>query len=75
MPWLRWLFASVSPWRPGFNLTPVHVEPLLATVVLGQVLFSVLAFPLTRIISPVIHIYSFIYCQFFILVADDGAVK
>jgi len=41
MPWLRQLFASLSPQRPGFNPRLVHVGFLVET---GQVFVPVLQF-------------------------------
>jgi hypothetical protein len=41
VPWLRQLFASLSPKRPGFNPRLVHVGLLVET---GQVFVPVLQF-------------------------------
>jgi hypothetical protein len=37
VPWLRRLVASLSPWRPGFDIRSVHVEFVVDKVALGQV--------------------------------------
>jgi hypothetical protein len=37
MPWLRWLFASLSPWRPRFAPWSVHVKVVVDKVATGQV--------------------------------------
>jgi len=44
VPWLRQLFASLSPWRPGFNPRSVQVGFLVERVTLGQVFVPVLQF-------------------------------
>jgi hypothetical protein len=37
VPWLRWLGADLSFWRPGFDSRIVHVGFVVDEVVLGQV--------------------------------------
>jgi len=36
VPCLNQLITSLSPWRPGFNPSPVHVEFVENKVALGQ---------------------------------------
>jgi hypothetical protein len=35
MPWLRWLAAGISLWRPGFMPGSVHAEFVVGKVALG----------------------------------------
>ena len=54
VPWLRWLVADLSFWRPGFNSRLVHVGFVVDEDVLGWVFHSVVQFFLTSIIPPVL---------------------
>jgi hypothetical protein len=50
MPWIRQLFADLSPWSPSFALGSVHVEFMLDIVSLEQVFLRVpLVSPLNTI--------------------------
>jgi hypothetical protein len=44
VPWLRQLFASLSPQSPGFNPKSICVGFLVERVTLGQVFVPVLQF-------------------------------
>ena len=74
MPWLRWLITSLSPWRPGFNPLPVHVEFVVDRMEVGQVPapstpICMLAVSLRLRHSILIH--TFIYDECHIIVAVD----
>jgi len=44
VPWLKQLFASLSPWRPGFNPRSVYVGFVVGKVALEQALFTIVSF-------------------------------
>jgi hypothetical protein len=52
MSWLRQLFASLSPWRPGFIPGLIHMGFVMNKVALRQVLLWVLQFSPVSIIAP-----------------------
>jgi hypothetical protein len=49
---LRQLATSLSPWRPGFDSRPVHVELVVDKAAAGQIFLQVLQFSLTSVIPP-----------------------
>jgi hypothetical protein len=55
VPWLRRLVAGLSPRRPGFDPSPVHVGFMVDKVALGQVSPRVLRFSPVNLIPPVLH--------------------
>jgi hypothetical protein len=55
VPWLRRLFAGLSPRRPGFRPGSVHVGFVVDKVTLGQVFLRVLRFSPVNFIPPVLH--------------------
>lgn len=63
VPSLRWLVASLSQWRPGFNPSQVHVGFVVEKVALGQVFLQALQFSPVSINPSVLHAYSLICHQ------------
>jgi hypothetical protein len=50
MPWLRWLVAGLSLWRPGFTPVSVHVELMVDKVAWDSFFSKFFGFPLVSII-------------------------
>jgi hypothetical protein len=69
---LRKSFAGLSPWRSSFNTRPVHVEFVVDNVDVGQAFLLVLQFLPLSFIPPMLHTYSFICHQCYIILATDS---
>ena len=52
------IIASLSPRRPGFDSSPIHVRFVIDRVALGQVFLRILQFLPVSIISLILHIHS-----------------
>jgi len=51
---LRQLATILSPWRPGFDSRPVHMDLVVDKAAAGQVFLQALQFSLTSVIPPVL---------------------
>jgi hypothetical protein len=52
IPWVKWLFAGLSPRRPGFVSRSVHLGFVVDEMALEQVFLQVLRFYPVNIIPP-----------------------
>jgi hypothetical protein len=59
MQWLRWLVAGLSPERPRFELSSVHVGFVMDKVSLGQVSLQVIQLSPVNIIPAWIHTHIY----------------
>jgi hypothetical protein len=57
VPWLRWLVAGLSPWRPRFTPGLIHVGFVVDKVALWQGFLRVLLYSPANIIPPLVHIH------------------
>ena len=78
MSWLRWLITSLSPWKPGFSLLPVHVEFVVDRMTVGQVpppSIPICMLAVSLHLQHSILIHTFIYDECYITVAVDIIIK
>jgi hypothetical protein len=55
VPWLRWLVAGLSLWRPWRALEQVHVEYVVDKVALGQVFLQLFWFSHQFYLTAAVH--------------------
>jgi hypothetical protein len=66
VPWLKQLFASLSPWRPRFNPRSVYVGFAVGKMALEQALFTIVSFSCQYYSTNAPHSVLFHQCPTFI---------
>lgn len=58
---MRQFVADLSPWRPGFNPTNLHVDGVVNKMAMGQTFTANLELCPINIIPPTLHSHLFSY--------------